>query len=376
MGLFTLPPKQQPSVANELEFLQSEHFTAAVFRQVPTLLPEWAPQSGIQLTWPHRDTDWATMLEEVTACYLRMAYEIAIRQPLLIVTPDVEAVKALLEAQLPKKATRHIRYFSCPTNDTWARDHGFLSILHGTEIELTDFRFNGWGGKFAAEKDNAINAALVAAGAVKGKYVNRLDYELEGGSIESDGCGTILTTAVCLLNPNRNGGATKAETEEKLKAYLGAERILWLHHGELAGDDTDGHVDTLARLCPNDQIAYVQCEDPADEHYAALRAMEEELRAFRTPSGKPYTLVPLPLPAPIFDEDGERLPATYANFLIMNQAVLMPTYNQPENDRRAHAALSKAFVGYEVVGIDCCALIRQHGSLHCATMQFPKGVIQ
>lgn len=375
MGLFTLPPKREPTVDKELHLFKPNPNSAPIARCKRTLAAEWAPQSGVQLTWPHEATDWAEMLEEVTACYLRMAYEIALRQKLLIVTPHVATVRALLEEQFPQKLLENIRYFECPTNDTWARDHGFLSLYHEGGIELADFRFNGWGGKFPAEKDNAINAALAQSEWLKGQYMDCLHYELEGGSVESDGCGTILTTAVCLLNPNRNGGATKADTEAALQTYLGAERILWLHHGELAGDDTDGHVDTLARFCPNEQIAYVQCEDTTDEHYPALHAMEQELKTFRTLEGKPYTLVPLPLPAPIYDEDGERLPATYANFLIMDRAVLLPVYNQPDNDRKAHAALAKAFPGYEIVDIDCCALIRQHGSLHCATMQFPRGVL-
>lgn len=343
-----------------------------------TLPAEWAPQSFVQLTWPHAATDWAYMLPEVTETYLRMAYEIALREPLLIVTPEPDAVRALLEKRLPAEVLKRISYFTCPTNDTWARDHGFITVLSTAGPERLDFRFNGWGGKFRADLDNAINARLHEQGVIAGTYVDCLDFELEGGAIESDGRGTLLTTAECLLNANRRheGDAVpavdKSQVEALLRERLGVERILWLHHGYLAGDDTDSHIDTLARLCPADTIAYVQSTDPADEHHAALSAMEEELRAFRTAEGEPYRLVPLPMPRPCYDEDGERLPATYANFLIMDTAVLVPVYDQPDLDDLAVRQLQSAFPRHEIVPIDCRSLIRQHGSLHCCTMQFPR----
>ena len=213
------------------------------------------------------------------------------------------------------------------------------------------------------------------------KYVNAQRMVLEGGSIESDGCGTLLTTTSCLLAPNRNYYTHKLEAEADLKRLLHANRVLWLDHGYLAGDDTDGHIDTLARLCPNDTIAYVQCLDSADEHYEALHSMEQELKVLRTIEGKPYRLIPLPMPHSIYEGDfddaveeeaAQRLPATYANFLIVNGAVLIPTYGQPQTDEQAKGQLQKAFPDREIVGIDCRVLIRQHGSLHCVTMQYPK----
>lgn len=348
-----------------------------------TLAPEWFPQSGVQLTWPHEGTDWAYMLDEVTDCYVRLAFEIAKREPLLIVAPDVEAVKKLLDEKLPQRATAQIRYFECPTNDTWARDHGFLTVVSADGAELLDFRFNGWGGKFEAALDNAINARLVAskdAPVLRGNYEDCLDFELEGGSIETDGYGTLLTTSECVLNANRGVlpqglERTKETVENVLGERLGVDHFLWLDHGYLAGDDTDSHIDTLARLCPDDTIVYVKCTDPADEHYEALKAMEEQLTTFRTPKGEPYRLLPLPMASAIYDEDGERLPATYANYLVVNGAVLYPTYAQSENDAKAADVIRQAFPGFEVVGVDCRALIRQHGSLHCATMQFPRGVM-
>lgn len=359
------------------EELNTEH---PEFRHKRTLPAEWAPQSAIQLTWPHKDTDWADMLPEVTTTYVHLAFEIARRQPLLIVHPDTTALQTFLQSQLPEKVFQNITFFQCPTNDTWARDHAFLTIVGTEGAELMDFRFNGWGGKFEATADNAINRQLFETSHLKGRYVNALDFELEGGAIESDGMGTILTTEECLLNANRRREGDRIplvdrmQVELFLQDSLGVERILWLKHGYLTGDDTDSHIDTLARLCPDNTIVYVQSRDENDEHHAALTAMKSELRAFRTATGQPYRLIPVPMPDPIFDEEGERLPATYANFLIMNKAVLMPTYAQPVHDEAAQRALQTAFPHHEIVGIDCRSLIRQHGSLHCATMQYPRGV--
>lgn len=337
----------------------------------PYLPAEWAPQRGVQLTWPHAQTDWAYMLEEVQACFANIAREIARRELLLIVTPELEQVRQQISGCVNMD---NVRFMPCDTNDTWARDHGPITLIDpdGRPL-LFDFKFNGWGLKFAADKDNLITRRTLEAGLLQGTYVNRLNFALEGGSIESDGRGTLLTTSECLLSPNRNGQMNRAEIEAYLKEQFNLRQVLWLDHGYLAGDDTDSHVDTLARLCPDDTIAYVRCTDTADEHYEALRLMEEQLKTFRTPEGKPYRLLPLPM-ADAIVEDGERLPATYANFLVMNGAVLYPTYNQPANDAQAAQMLQEAFPGREVVGIDCRALIRQHGSLHCVTMQYPECV--
>jgi len=379
MALFSFRPTDQRSDINMGLFLNGNGGGPASLQIKRTLAPEWAMQSGVQLTWPHADTDWAYMLPEVTECYLRLAFEIATRQTLLIVAPNTEEVRKLIEQRLPKRATDNIRYYPCATNDTWARDHGFLTVMTNDGPELLDFRFNGWGGKFDASLDNAINAHLVEGeqSMLHGKYVDCLDFELEGGSIEVDGLGTLLTTSECLLNPNRNAQLDKAHKEALLKERLGVERVLWLDHGYLAGDDTDSHIDTLARLCPNNVIVYVKCTDPADEHYTALQAMEQQLQSFTTAQGEPYTLLPLPMANAVYDaENGERLPATYANYLIMNDVVLYPTYAQPENDAEAAKTLRQAFPNRDIVGVDCRALIRQHGSLHCVTMQYPKGVIK
>ena len=285
------------------------------------------------------------MLDEIIATYREMAREIEKREELLVVGE--------------------------PSNDTWARDHGFITLVDDQgHARLLDFCFNGWGEKFPAELDNAINRRLYDEGKVKGEYVDCLDFVLEGGSIESDGKGTVFTTSCCLLAPHRNQPMTKEQIEEHLKQELHAERIVWINHGSLTGDDTDGHIDTLVRICPDDTLLYMGCDNPDDEQYEELHLMEEELKTFRTIESKPYRLLKLPMPRPIIFE-GERLPATYANFLVINGAVLCPTYAQPDLDAEALRLIGEAFPEREIVGIDCRSIIKQHGSLHCCTMQYP-----
>lgn len=234
----------------QLNFEEYADTQPEIIRQ--TFMPaEWHPQSGVQLTWPHSNTDWAPILPQVTDCYVRMAYEIISHELLLIVTPEREKVEALLKEKLPSQLLYRIRWMECPTNDTWARDHGFITLLNTSTPLLLDFCFNGWGMKFAADKDNQINRQLHQQNTLNGQYVNCLDFVFEGGSIESDGKGTLMTTSACLLSPNRNDHLDKEQIEKKLKATLHAERVLWLDHGYLAGDDTDSHIDTLARFCPD-----------------------------------------------------------------------------------------------------------------------------
>ena len=321
------------------------------------MLAEWEPQSCVQLTWPHTDTDWAPMLADITAVYEKMAHEISKREALMIVAP-----KSLTPDLSP--LTPHLLPFT--SNDTWARDHGFITVEEsdGTKV-LLDFQFNGWGQKFAAELDNQINRQLYEQELVEGRYESHLDFVLEGGSIESDGRGTVFTTRCCLMAPHRNQPLTQQQIDERLKQYLGAERVVWLEHGSLIGDDTDGHIDTLVRICPDDTILYTG----GDEDHPNLDAMERELQTLRTLDGRPYRLLKLPLPRPIYD-DGDRLPATYANYLVVNGAVLVPTYNQPDLDQEAMRVVGLAYPDREIVGIDCRPVIRQHGSLHCCTMQY------
>ena len=315
------------------------------------------------------------MLDEITATYREIAREISKRENLLIVGPSANAHLSSLTSHL----------LPLETNDTWARDHGFITLTDDEgHHRLLDFCFNGWGEKFPAELDNAINRRLYDNGlpplnlmdcppqaeGQSSEYADCLDFVLEGGSIESDGRGTVFTTTGCLLAPHRNQPLTKDEIETRLKHDLHAERILWIDHGNLTGDDTDGHIDTLVRICPDDTLLYMGCDDPKDEQYDELRLMEEQLKTFRTIDGRPYVLKKFPMPCPIYDGD-DRLPATYANFLVVNGAVLCPTYAQPDLDAQALRTIGEAFPDREIVGIDCRSIIKQHGSLHCCTMQFP-----
>ncbi len=341
----------------------------------PYLPPEWAPQSGVMLTWPHAQSDWAPILGEVETVFVQIASHVAAREKAVIVCFDAahreHVTRQLRAADVPAE---RIVYALARSNDSWARDHGPLGVVCRDRPLLLDFGFNGWGGKFAAELDNAISQQLAQQGTFRNTPLEGVDLVLEGGSIEADGSGSLLTTSRCLLAPTRNPHLSREAIESRLGDWLGITRVLWLQHGYLAGDDTDSHIDTLARFCDVDTIAYVACDDPADEHFAELSAMEAELKAFCTRTGAPYRLVRLPWPRARYDEHGERLPATYANFLIINDAVLVPTYDDPA-DQTAQERLSSCFPGRTIIGVPCLPLIRQHGSLHCVTMQLPAGII-
>ncbi|WP_148864887.1 agmatine deiminase family protein [Marinobacter fonticola] len=339
---------------------------------------EWAPQSAVMLTWPHGGTDWLDSLGDVERVFETIARAVLRFEHLLLSCEDASRLTTLT-ASLNQWADNggypgRVYSVNAPANDTWARDHGPIAIDAAGQTELLDFRFNAWGDKFAWDKDDALNRHLHEAGAFGSTQLTTVDLVLEGGSIESDGMGTILTTSECLLATTRNPGFDRAEIESKLKETLGAERVLWLNHGYLAGDDTDSHIDTLARFCAPDHICYVRCNDEGDEHYAALRAMEAELEQFRRADDTPYRLTALPWPDPCYGEEGERLPATYANFLIINGAVLFPVYDVPQDDEAVRIA-GTLFPDREIVPIDCRPLIHQHGSLHCVTMQLPTGVV-
>jgi agmatine deiminase len=333
---------------------------------------EWESQDGVLLAWPHPESDWQPILDSVEPVFVEIVRQISRCERVVIAAPDPELVAERLDRAGVDR--RRVRILEIDTNDTWARDFGPISIEEQGSPRLLNFGFNGWGLKFASDLDNRINRRLQAHGVWKAP-LETVGLILEGGSIESDGRGTILSTEECLLNENRNPHLTREELEEELHGLFGSDRFLWLANGYLAGDDTDSHVDTLARLCPDDTIVYQRCDDPDDEHYPALSAMEQELQAFRTRQGSPYRLVALPWPGARFDEDGERLPATYANYLVINGAVLVPTYQDPK-DAEALAAVGRAFPGREIIGVDCLPLILQHGSLHCVTMQLPSGTLR
>lgn len=358
---------------------------------------EWEPQAAVQMTWPHEGTDWQPYLNEAVETFSRIAAEIARRETLIVVAQDADKARRQLERAMPAGVlAKRVRVCQCPTDDTWARDHGPLTLIRravappseAPGVMLLDFRFNGWGEKFPADNDNLITRRLFGE---PGNHARPFakpflleddqDMVLEGGSIESDGLGTVMTTSCCLLAPHRNQPMTRDDIEVQLKRRLCAKRVLWVDHGTIIGDDTDGHIDTMARFAPcgarDDQqsaaggIVFQGCDNRDDPQYEGLNAMEEQLRDFRTLDSKPYRLFRLPMPEPII-YNGERLPATYANFLVINGAVLVPTYRQPDLDHMAMEMIGKAFPGREITGIDSTVLIRQHGSIHCLTMQYPQ----
>ena len=339
---------------------------------------EWAEQSGVMLTWPHADTDWAERLDAVEPAFFAIAIEVLRCEDLLISCEDAERLArvcaALETARQAQQLPGRLHSYVAPANDTWARDHGPITVIENGQPRLLDFRFNAWGGKFGANKDDALNRHLAELGAFGHTPMDSVEFILEGGSIESDGEGVLLTTSHCLLTTTRNAELDRAGVEASLKALLGVEQILWLSQGYLAGDDTDSHIDTLARLCAPGRICYVACPDEHDEHYRALKGMEDELKAFRQRDGSPFELIPLPWPDAVYDADGHRLPATYANFLIINGTVLLPVYEVPQ-DEEAVRVMQRCFPNHKIVTVPCRVVIEQHGSLHCLTMQLPKGVL-
>lgn len=335
---------------------------------------EWNPQDAILITWPHPYSDWAETLDDAEDVYLDLLSSLSHTQDVVIqvhASIDTDRLKVLFERDGINQARCHL--VMVDADDTWARDHGPVTVLDNNQPMLLDFSFNGWGGKFDAHNDNALNQAMAGKG-LFAVPMQSIDWVLEGGSIESDGQGTLLSTAACLLNPNRNGDTSRSSVEKHLKTWFGAQQILWLENGVLAGDDTDAHIDTLARFAPERTLVFQGCQDQTDTHFEALSAMKRELSTFSDASGNPYRLVELPWPDAQFNEEGQRLPATYANFLVANQILLVPTYAVPQ-DGAALELLAAAFPDHRVVGIPCRALIEQFGSLHCITMQLPRGTL-
>lgn len=336
-------------------------------------IAEWEPVEYVLLALPHKDTDWNYILPKALDQYKR-----------IIKAMTDEKIKTVILCPDPSEAASlfndcdrdFIILVPMEYNDTWTRDYGMISVYRNERIRALDFGFNAWGLKFAADKDNLVNLHLEKGGFLQPlTYRNERDFILEGGSVDSDGKGTIMTTSRCLQSPNRNGGMTKAELNRELNSRLGAEHVLWLDHGALEGDDTDSHIDTLARLAPDDTIVFTGTRNFDDPMFESLLAMRAQLTLFRTAEGNPFNLVELPLPDPITDEDGNRLPATYANYLVVNNTIFMPTYSQPDKDELAMRTIRIAYPDCKVIGIDCRTLLLQHGSLHCATMQIPGGIL-
>ena len=336
---------------------------------------EWAPQDGVLLAWPHEGTDWADDLSAVEDTYVALVTAIA-RFEVAMVCVASDALEARARARLSEAGANlsRVRFVRAEYDDTWLRDSGPITLTDGRAFRLLDFHFTGWGGKFGAERDDQLVAHLVAMRCFANAGHKRIDWALEGGGIDGDGSGTILTTWQCLSL--RHPNESREQISHLLMRELGAERVLWLDHGHLQGDDTDAHIDTLARFADRRTIVYQGCNLASDaEHFEALGAMARELAALRTSEGEPYRLIELPWATPIHDVEGRRLAASYANFLIINGAVLMPAYGDAAADTEAARRLADAFPGREIVAVPCRPLIGQNGSLHCVTMQLPAGVL-
>lgn len=346
-----------------------------------SLPAEWYEQDGVMLAWPHQDTDWAILLGEIYTVYCHLCREISKRQAIVLIVRD----NILKSTVIDLLSSYHIdlsrvRFVIARNNDIWIRDYGPITLVNPQgKLKILNFVFNGWGKKYETPTyqsclDNQINASVIAQTVNQEVKVESIPFVLEGGAIESDGEGTLLTTKSCLLNPNRNPQFNQEQIENFLREKLGLTRILWLEHGQLEGDDTDGHIDTLVRFAPNHTLIYVTCDDETDSHYQNLKRLETELIALKNLDGEAYRLIPLPWPKPKYNSEGDRLPASYANYLIINGAVLVPTYAD-QADEEALAQIQKAYPNYDVVGIDCLPLIHQFGSLHCLSMQLPKGFL-
>ena len=333
---------------------------------------EWEPQSAILIAWPHAATDWAERLGEVEDTYVALVAAITRFQPVVICVAD-DDLQIYAEARLRSARVDmdKVRFVPAEYDDTWLRDSGPISLRDGDKFKLLDFRFTGWGGKYEASRDDRLVGELSGLNVFQNYFVQSIDFALEGGAIETDGQGSLLTTWHCLHE--RHPGATREELTAKLAGWLKQDRVLWLDHGYLEGDDTDAHIDTLARFAGPDAIVFQACDDPADSHYVELQAMADDIAALRTAEGQPYRLFPLPWAQPVLDE-GRRLAASYANFLIVNGAVLMPAYGDSA-DKQAAEVLAAAFPERQIIPVPCRSLIWQNGSLHCITMQLPAGLL-
>jgi agmatine deiminase len=332
---------------------------------------EWEPHRGTWLSWPHKEESWPGKFERIPPLFVEMVRHLASGEEVHInvAGPEMEAgVRHLLVAGgVPGQ---NVLFHHHPTNDAWCRDHGPLFVQRvrdgRTEQLILDWEYNAWGGKYPPfDLDNAIPRRV---GEALGIPVLAPGMVLEGGSIDVNGRGTLLTTEACLLNPNRNPELTREEIEARLRDFLGVARILWLGDG-IEGDDTDGHVDDLTRFVDPRTVVTVVEEDPGDPNYGPLSENLERLRHMSDQDGEPLRIVTLPMPRPVW-YDGQRLPASYANFYIANEVVLLPGYDA-ERDGVAREVLQRLFSTRRVVTIDCTDLAWGLGACHCVTQQWP-----
>jgi len=326
------------------------------------LIAEFEEQSFTQIIFPHFNTDWSCCLEEARENFVKIINAIIKYQKCLVICTDINETKQYFEEN------NNLYFVEYQSDDCWARDTSALCVEEDGNIKLLDFTFNGWGSKFEAKKDNLLTNNISKN---YSKEIVTIDFILEGGGVESNGVDAILTTSECMLNKNRNNMLDSIEITKKLNECFGATKIHYLDHGYLAGDDTDSHIDTLARFVDEKTIMYVAPpKDKDDEHFKELTKMQNELKTIASENN--YKLIPLPFCDSVYFE-GERLPATYANFLFVNGAVLVPVYGVKQ-DSEAIKLFEEHFTDRDVVTIDCKTLIKQHGSLHCASMNFVKGV--
>lgn len=331
---------------------------------------EWAPHRGTWLSWPHRESSWPDRFAPVPRIFVEIVRHLAPHEEVHInVAPQLIPEVDRLLKPLALRAGR-VRLHENPTNDAWCRDHGPCFVQREVdgrrEEAIVDWNYNAWGGKYPPfDRDDVIPTRI---GEQFGIPVFHPGLVMEGGSLDVNGEGTLLTTESCLLNPNRNPGRSRDEIEQALKDYLGVTNVLWLGDG-IEGDDTDGHVDDLSRFTDPHTVVTVVEEDPEDKNYGPLKENLERLRGMRDQDGKPFRVVALPMPKPMWVED-QRLPASYANFYIANKVVLMPLYD-PTRDDQARATLEDLFPTRRVIGIDSVDLVWGLGSFHCVTQQWP-----
>ena len=330
---------------------------------------EWEPQAAVWLSWPHRRRTWPGHFRPIPEKFAEIAARISQFEPvrLNVARPLQRRVRSLLNRA--KADLARIEFFDHPTNDCWCRDHGpvFVKHRHTGEVALIDWIYNAWGGKYPPfDRDNRIPARISRALGMR-RFAARM--VLEGGSIDTNGAGLLLTTESCLLNRNRNPHLARTGIERGLKDHLGVTEVIWLGDG-IVGDDTDGHVDDFCRFFRKDGVVVAAERDPRDANYRALQENLERLRGVRTPRGRKLTVVELPMPRPCFS-GGQRLPASYANFLVVNGAVLVPTFRQALRDAVAAEVLAWCFPGRTIIGIDCLDLVLGLGTLHCISQQQP-----
>ena len=329
-----------------------------------TLMPEWAEIEAVVLAWPHEKTDWAACIDDARVTYTRLIQAINSTGAVVVLLCrecDIGVIKSFLS---PRQS---VLLVCVDYNDTWTRDYVFLTCSSEQGNTPVDFVFNGWGEKFNAQQDNLVNQSLSR---ICRRAMQSCPLVVEGGALEIDENQTLLSSASCLYNPKRNGAMSNDAYARMFAQYLGASKIVIFEYGQLEGDDTDGHIDTLVRFTPLMGIVMQHAKNrPADPHFDELSKLHTEIEL----NFPLHTIYTLPL-TEVFNEKRQRLPASYANFLICNRHILAPIYQQ-EEDREALRVLANAFPNYKIIAIDCTTLIKQFGSLHCVTMQIPQETI-